>query len=133
MEARKHWPTTNNGDRREQAEVSTWLAMALARQGRTAEAESVIAAVVKLHRGLAAQNHDDAWQRMELAAALYAQSLTDKPHRAALLDEAATLVARVPAEMRDLRSVRMWRDRIHNEQRAPAVAMTYATPDRGAG
>jgi tetratricopeptide (TPR) repeat protein len=133
MEARKNWPTATNGDRREEAEVSTWLAMALARQGRGADAQSVIAPIVKLHRDLATQNHDDAWQRVELAAALYAQALADKPHRAALLNEAALLVARVPAEMRDLRSVRQWRDRIHNEQRAPAVAMTRVALGRGAG
>jgi tetratricopeptide (TPR) repeat protein len=133
MEARKNWPTTNNGDRREQAEVSTWLAMALARQGRAADAESVIAPVVKLHRELAAQNHDDQWQHLELAAALYAQALTDRTHRAALLSEAAMLVARVPAEMRELRSLHQLRDRIRDEQRAPAVAMTHGTPDRGAG
>ena len=39
LDARKGWPTNNNSDRREQAEVSTWLAMALARQGRLAESK----------------------------------------------------------------------------------------------
>jgi hypothetical protein len=88
---------------------------------------------VKLHRGLAARNHDDQWQRVELAAALYAQALSDKPHRVALLKESATLVARVPAEMRELHSVRLWRERIRKEQLAPAVAMAREAADRGAG
>jgi uncharacterized protein YukE len=132
QDARKGWPTNNNSDRRDQAEVSTWLAMAVARQGRLAESANVIAPLVKLHRGLAARNHDDQWQRVELAAALYAQALSDKPHRAALLKESATLVARVPAEMRELHSVRLWRERIRKEQLAPAVAMAREAADRGA-
>jgi tetratricopeptide (TPR) repeat protein len=133
LDARKRWPTNNNTDRREQGEVSTWLAMALARQGRSAESKSVIAPVVKLQRELTARNRDDQWQHVELAVALYAQALTDKLRRTALLKEAAALVAQVPAEMRDLRSVRLWHERIRKEQRTPAVAMTRAAADRGAG
>jgi len=133
LNARTHWPTANNGDRREQAEVSSWLAMAIARQGRLAEAAGVIAPVVKLHRALAARNHDDASQRVELAIALYAQALSDKPRRAALLNEAAALIARAPPEMRELHSVRWWRDLIRQEQRARAAAVADAATDRGAG
>ena len=36
--ARKHTPTEAVGDRRDVAELSTWLAMAIARQGRLEEA-----------------------------------------------------------------------------------------------
>jgi hypothetical protein len=135
MDARNHWPTRNNGDRREQAEVSTYLAMAIAREGRPAEAASVIAPVVKLHRALAARNHDDAWQRVELAAALFAEALAEKPRRTALLNEASALVARVPLEMRDLRSIHVWRDRIRAEQRgaAPSAALEPAASERGPG
>src|SRR5450755_1926451 len=99
------------------ARSSSCPAMALAQQGRLAESNTVITPVVKLHRDLATRNHDDQWQHMELAAALYAQALSDKPRRAAQLNEAATLVARLPAEMRDLHSVRLWRDRIRAESR----------------
>jgi Novel STAND NTPase 1 len=133
LQARNGWPTSNNGDRRDQAEVSTWLAMALARQGRLAESNTVITPVVKLHRKLAARNHDDQWQHLELAAALYAQALSDKPRRAALLNEAATQVARLPAEMRDLHSVRLWRDRIRGESRVSTAAAIHAAADRGTG
>ena len=70
---------------------------------------------------------------MELVAALYAQSLSDKPWRAAILNEAATLVARLPAEMRDLHSVRLWRDRIRGEARVSTAAAIHAAADRGTG
>jgi hypothetical protein len=133
LEARRGWPISNNGERREAAAVSTFLAMALARQGRGADAEKVIAPVVKLQRELAARNHDDQWQKMELAAALFAQALVDKPHHAALLNEAAALIAHVPPEMGRLRSVRLWSERISAEQHARATAVVHAAANRGAG
>jgi hypothetical protein len=133
LDARRRWPLRNNGDRREQAEVSTFLAMALARQGRLAESEKVIAPVVKLHRELAARNHDDQWQKVELAAALFAQALADKVHHAALLSEATALVARVPPEMAKLHSVRLWHERIREEQHAHTAAIERAAATRGAG
>jgi hypothetical protein len=133
LDARRHWPLRDTGDRREEAEVSTFLSMALGRQGRLADAEKVIAPVVKLHRELAARNHDDQWQKVELAAALYAQALVDKPHHIALLSEAAALVAHVPEEMGRLHSVRLWRDRIREEQRGRVAAVTRSAATRDAG
>jgi tetratricopeptide (TPR) repeat protein len=112
LAARAHFPSTNNADRREIAEVSTLLAMSLARQGRIAEAREVIAPVVKLHRDLATHNKDDHWQQVELAAALYASALTDPSKSAALLAEAGRLMASTPAEMHGLRIFTLWRDRI---------------------
>jgi hypothetical protein len=94
-------------------EVSTYLALALARQARLDEARQVIAPVVTFHRALAARNHGDQWQHVELAAALYAESLTDARRAPALRREAAALVDAVPAPMRVLWSVRLWRTRIH--------------------
>ena len=76
-------------DRARLGELSTWLAMAIARQGRLAEAAQVMAPVIKFHRELSAKNRGDQWQNVELAAALYAQALTDKTRSAALLREAA--------------------------------------------
>jgi len=112
LAARTHFPSTNNSDRREVAEVSTLLAMSLARQGKIAEAREVIAPVVKLHRDLATHNKDDHWQHVELAAALYASALTDPSKSAALLAEAGRLMASTPAEMHGLRIFTLWRDRI---------------------
>ena len=107
--ARKHTPIEAVADRRDVAELSTWLAMAIARQGRLDEAAQTIAPVVKFHRELAARNHGDQWQNVEFAAALYAQTLTDKPHAAALLREAAAKMDTLPPAMRGMHDVRLWR------------------------
>jgi len=112
LEARARWPVQNDQERRDQAEASIGLALALVRQGHTAQALEVIDPVVKLHRELAARNHGDQWQHVELASALYVEALCDPPRRAALLQEAAALVNSVPAAMRTLHSVRRWHDRI---------------------
>ena len=112
LEVRAKWPLSNDGERRDQAEVTTYLAMALARQGRVDEALEVIAPVVAFHRALAARNHGDQWQHVELAAALYAESLADNRRAPALLREATALIDAVPAEMRALSSVRLWQARI---------------------
>jgi hypothetical protein len=112
IEARKKYLTEAVGDRRDIAEKSTWLAMAMARQGRMTEAAQVIAPVVAFHRELAAKNRGDQWQPVELAAALYAQALTDTTHRAGLLREAAAKIDALPATMRNLHDIRQWRERI---------------------
>ncbi len=109
---RNHYPSTNDADRRDIAEVSTVLAMSLASQGKLAEARAAIAPVVQLHRGLAARNKDDYWQHLELAAALYASALSDPSKRAELLAEARRLMASTPEPMHGLRIFTLWRDRI---------------------
>lgn len=133
LELHKQWPTQAESDRRDEARLSTLLAMSLAREGRAAEAKQVISPVVKLHRGLAARNHGDEWQHVEYASALYAQALADKRQRPALLKEAAALIAAVPAQMRDLHSVRLWRDRIRQELHARTAAVARGAADRVAG
>lgn len=116
IEARKKYLTEAVSDRRDVAEKSTWLAMALARQNRLGEAAEVIAPVVKFHRALAAKNMGDRWQTLELASALYAEALADPKKGAALLREAAALVDGLPATMRPVHDVRQWRERIHQAQ-----------------
>jgi hypothetical protein len=101
---------------------------------RLAESKSMIAPVVKMHRKLAGHHHDDQCQRIELAAALFAEALTEKPRRVPLLKEAASLVDRVPAEMRDLHSVDLWRARIRAGLRGSAAAVgIHRAALRGAG
>jgi hypothetical protein len=133
LEMHKRWPTHNDFDRRDEARMATLLAMALAREGRAAEAENVITPVVKFHRELTARNHGDEWQHMEFASALYAQALADKRQRPALLKEAAALISAMPADMRDLHSVRLWRDRIRDELHARTAAAAGAATHRIAG
>jgi hypothetical protein len=133
LDSHKHWPTHNDFDRRDDARMTTLLAMALTREGRAADAEHVITPVVKFHRELAARNHGDEWQHVEFASALYAQALADKRQRPALLKQAAALIAAVPPEMRDLHSVRLWRDRIRDELHARTAAVARGAAERGAG
>ena len=104
-------------DRRELGELSTWLTLALAREGHTAEAAETIAPVVEFQRGLKAKNHGDVWQPYELANALYAQALTDPKQAPALLREAISLLDQLPTSMRGLHDVRLWRARIEEARR----------------
>ena len=130
LEARTHWPMNTDDTRREQVEVSTVLALALAGEGRTAEARQMIEPIVKFHRELAAHNHGDQQQRFELARTLYAQAVIEPPNRLALLREAAALLDAVPAEMRTLHSVALWRQRIRAASH-PAAALPELRPIRG--
>jgi len=133
LDARARWPVQNDQERRDRAEASIGLALALVRQGHTAQALEVINPVVKLHRELAMRNHGDQWQHVELASALYVQALCDPLRRAALLQEAATLVNSVPAAMRALHSVRRWHDRIALGLREGSAAMATLSVARSAG
>jgi len=116
LAARKKFVTETIGDQRNVAEISTWLAMAIAKQGRLAEAAAVIAPVVKFERELAAKNRDDKWLPYELACALYVQARTDMQKSAALLREASTLMDGLAPTLRPLHDVRRWRERIHQAQ-----------------
>ena len=109
LAARKAVGHRTTNDRRDLGAISTWLALALARQGRRAEAKAVIGPVVEFQRGLAARNHGDESQHVELAAALYADALAAPARRAGLLREAAALLGRLPVRMRATGSVRRWR------------------------
>ncbi len=107
-------------DERDRGEISTWIAMAQARQGHLREAAETVAPVVKFQRELAAKNHGDEWLPQELAAALYAEALTDPARRAALLREAAGLINELAPELRATHDVRQWRERIKQAQQGRA-------------
>jgi hypothetical protein len=121
LAARKEWGYQSMFDKRDLGEVSTWLAMALARQGKNAEAAQIIGPVVKFQRELATHNHGDRWLPLELAAALYGQALIDTKHGADALREAASLVDALPPTIRNLHDVQQWRTKIR-ETRAKAAA-----------
>ncbi len=107
-------------DRERLARCQILEALALARLGRSGDAARTLAPAVKLERELNALNRDDAQQRLEFAQALYAEALTDKARHAALLAQAASVIAALPAEMRGLRSVTIWGQRIQQELHGPA-------------
>jgi hypothetical protein len=71
---------------------------------------------VKFQRELAANNHGDRWQPLELAGALYAEALCDPKQRGPLLHEASGLIDALPATLRALQDVRQWRERIEQAQ-----------------
>ncbi len=106
------------------AQAATWLSMSLAREGQREEAAQTIGPVVTMYRALAAKNHGDQWLPLELAEALYAQSLsdTDPAQRAALLRQASGLVDHLIPAIERLHDTRAWRTRIDAAQRAGPVA-----------
>ncbi len=106
--------------RRRIARAAAAEAVALARLGRLDEAARVLAPAIKLQRDLYARNRDDQEQRFELATALYSQALVDRAQHAARLEEALRILAALPVEMRELRSVRSWSGRIERELHGPA-------------
>jgi hypothetical protein len=77
----------------------------------------VITPVVKFERELAARNHGDLWQPVELAGALFAQALSDPTKSAALLREAAALLDNTPQALQGLHDVKQWRQRVHEALR----------------
>ncbi len=93
------------------------LSMALAREGKSQEAARTIDPIVTQYRGLMKKNRGDRWLPLEFAQALYAQSLTDPAHRAALLREAARLADHLTPAIARLHDTRAWRARIAAAQR----------------
>jgi tetratricopeptide (TPR) repeat protein len=122
VEARKAAGAEAMDDRRFLYEAVTWLALAQLRQGHTSEAARTIVPAVKFQRELAARNRGDRWQPQELAAALYAQALTDPGKRVALLHEAAVLMDGLAPEVRATRDVQRWRARILEAQQTGGAA-----------
>jgi len=116
VDSRKKYLTDAVGDRRDVAIKSTWLALALARGGKLAEAAQVIGPVVQFDRELVAKNHGDQWISVELAGALYAEALAENKQSAALLREAGRLLDGTAPTVRDTHDVRLWRERIRDAQ-----------------
>jgi len=104
---------TTMDDLRSEGGLTSWLVMALVPQGKSAESAKLIAPVVKYERGLAARNHGDAWVPFELAAALYAQALTDHTQAPALLREAGALLDALPADILAMHDTRLLRDYVN--------------------
>lgn len=120
-------------DRRERGEITTWLAAAIARQGRLQEAAQLIAPVLRFQRELSARNHGDRWLPVELAAALYAEALSHPEHRDALLKEAAGLLEKLAPEISRLHDVALWRSRIQQARVKAAASNESAERGRSPG
>ncbi|HEX5419989.1 MAG TPA: hypothetical protein VFY39_08310 [Gammaproteobacteria bacterium] len=102
-------------NQRKSATFSTWLSMALARQGKLREAAQVIGPVVSFEESLLARDHGDVWVPYDLAGALYAQSLSDPARREALLHRASLLLNGLPPRLQKLHDVQQWRRMISRQ------------------
>ena len=116
LELRQRQPYPELGDRREIAYEQAFAALVLARLNRLAEAQQRIAPVLKFERELYARNRDNPAQRWELAVALYVASVAGLGDAGAQLAEANALMDKLPSEMRALRDVALWRERIVEER-----------------
>lgn len=115
---------------RDRARISEQLAMALARQGKLRQAAQAIGPVLGFEEGLFRRNHGDVWVPYELARALYAQSLCDPAERARLRARAATLLERLPPDLKALPDVRHLRQRVAGGA-APAVRARESPGESG--
>jgi tetratricopeptide (TPR) repeat protein len=118
LSARAEMGSSAQDDKRQLGTLSTWLAMALARQGKSAEAAKVIAPVVQLERALVARNRNENWVPVELAGALYAQAMGDRAKSVELLREAAALLDALPSDLRNMHDVRLTRHYISADRSA---------------
>jgi hypothetical protein len=112
LKSRKEFAAPGVSTDRDLGESSTWLAMAQAREGKLTAAAATLGPVLKMQRDLRARNKSDAWLPMELARALYAQSLIEPARAPALLKEAAQLLEGLTPAVRQLPEPQLWRARI---------------------
>ena len=112
LKSRKEFAAPGVSTDRDLGESSTWLAMAQAREGKLTAAAATLAPVLRMQRDLRARNKSDAWLPMELARALYAQSLIEPARAPALLKEAAQLLEGLTPAVRQLPEPQLWRARI---------------------
>ena len=110
------------------ANLTVWASIAASRQGETAQARELVTPIFEWQRERYAKNFDDARQRLEYATAVYALALADASRHDALLRQAASIIAALPAEMRSLRSVRDWQDRVAAEIARPVRVSAASAP-----
>jgi hypothetical protein len=87
-----------------------------ARQERYADAQGIIAPVLKLHRELVARGSDDLRQHVQLARALYASALASPGERPSQLAEATAIIDGLPPAMRREISIARLRAQIAEER-----------------
>jgi hypothetical protein len=116
-ELRRLEPWEAVSDKREIAFEQAFTALTLARLDRQADAQRLVGPALKFERELSPRNRDDPSQRFELAIALYVASVAGSGDAQAQLREATTILDNLPAEMRQLRDMTLWRERVADEQK----------------
>jgi hypothetical protein len=97
------------------SEFRIWLASAIARQGRYAEAKATIEPELKFHRELVAGGSEDTTQHVQLARALLAMAYASPGESRAYLDEARGVLDKLPAEVKKRKTVTQLRGWIAEE------------------
>jgi tetratricopeptide (TPR) repeat protein len=115
VDHRKIVPAVAMEERRNAALERSWTAVALARLGRLDEARAMIGPALAFHRGLVARRAGDPSLREEAALTTYAAAIAGAGDRAALLAEAASLVAVMPPEYARAATVTWLRGQIARE------------------
>jgi tetratricopeptide (TPR) repeat protein len=117
-EAVRHFeriPARSGWDELDRAAAHTFLAIGLARQGRTAQAQQALEPALAVHRKHS--RTEDATRLVQMAQAHYAAALAGHPQAGRLLDEADRALDRLPAEFGRLRTVAQARSWVAEEQR----------------
>jgi hypothetical protein len=118
IETQRAIPKRNLFDERDANESLMLAAMIAAQLEKYPEAQKIIEPVLKFERGLyARKDNDDLTQHVEFAQALYVSALAAPGQKTAQLAQAASIIDSLPPEMRSLKSVSFWRDRIAEEQK----------------
>jgi hypothetical protein len=91
------------------------LALAIARQGRSAEALKLAEPELRFHRDLLKGGSEDLTQHLQLARALLVVALASPPQRKELLAEAGKVMDGLPAEMAKRKPVAQLRGWIAQE------------------
>jgi tetratricopeptide (TPR) repeat protein len=116
LEVRKRIQLAANFDLLDEDLFSSRLALTLLALNRRDEAAKLMGPVLKRRREIQARNRGDQEVAAGLATALYVQGLVDARQRDALLNEAATLISKMPREYRNIFSTRYLSDRISDAQ-----------------
>ena len=118
IETQRAIPKRTLFDERDANESLMLAAMIAARLEKYPEAQKLIEPVLKFNRELyARKDNDDLTQHAEFAQALYVSALAAPEQKTSQLAQAATIIDSLPPEMRSLKSVAIWRDRIAEEQK----------------
>lgn len=103
------WPNPGRAEQEQLAQMLVWQAWSLARQGKTAEAQSALAPALAQFRAIVQQAPQSERAAATLASMLVVQAQVEPARRAVYLAQARALWAGLSAEMQATREVRQWR------------------------
>jgi len=109
-------PVQNMDDQQSIAFYQMFLAAALAREGRLAEARATIEPALALHRRIMTRGTEDLTEHLSWATTLYVAALADPAQAPKLLAEAQKVIAAFPPEMAKRRGVTVVRNWIAEER-----------------